>query len=327
METNAEMTFKQTIFAKELLIQFVVVLFLMFPPSRASAEIAATFDMKDLSSSYALSCTAQAAVRHSHIPPPYFPGRPKKFRNDSESLVIYSPYLTVQERRTAQRLFASVPKYALPIAWRGGVVYVFVRRSIVEAVPALATEDSWFADSGLYMAVERRLYVPFEKGEDIVKEPDGTYAAQRFVPSQREPFRIINHETGHMIDSMLGEYSLDSRGDDGESRLSNRPDFLAALGIDWGRLASGKSPLSIEQIRKLGYYMPREYNGVDLGGVQATEQRARREIFAELWAEVHGHNSNRLYRAYPETFKVVKRIADFLKAQDAASPVHCKLRD
>jgi len=300
-------------------------LYLAVTPGHARAEIAATFDMKELSRSYALSCGEQAAVRHAHIPPPHFPGRPEKFLNNSESLVIYSPYLTAQEHRAAQRIFASVPKYALPIAWRGGAVYVFTRRSIVEAVPALAVEDNWFEDFGLYMAVERRLYLPFEKGEDVVRKPDGTYAAQRFVPSQREPFRIINHETGHMIDSMLGEYSLNSVGEDGESRLSNRPDFLAAMRSDLARLASAHRPLSIEKIRKLGYYMPREFNGVELGGIQPTEQRARREVFAELWAEVHGHNSNKLYRAYPDTFKVVKTIACFLKAQDAAAPVHCRI--
>ncbi len=50
-------------------------------------------------------------------------------------------------------------------------------------------------------------------------------------------------------------------------------------------------------------------------------------MFAELWAEVHGHNSNHLYVAYPDTFKVVKSLAAFLKKQDADAPVHCKLKE
>jgi hypothetical protein len=146
------------------------------------------------------------------------------------------------------------------------------------------------------------------------------------VPSQREPFRIINHETGHMIDSMLGAYSLDSKGEGGESRLSNRPDYLAALGTDLHVLASSDRPISIDRIHKLGYYMPYEFDGVVLGGVQASDQRAFREIFAELWAEAHGHNKNRLYEAYPNTFKVVKSIAKFLKAQYESAPVKCRWR-
>jgi len=304
-------------------ILLIITLFMTMLAGRAKAEIAATFNMQELSRSYALSCEEQAARRHANIPPPYFPGRPREFRNEPDALAVYSPYLTGPERETAQRLFASVPKYALPIAWRGGAVYVFTRRSIVEAVPALAVEDNWFEDFGLYMEVERRLYLPFEKGEGIKKKPDGTYAARRFVPSRRDPFRIINHETGHMIDSMLGEYSLNSRGEDGKYRLSNRPDFLAAMRADLARLASGNRPISIERIRKLGYYMPRAFEGVKLGGIQPTEQRARREVFAELWAEVQGYNSNLLYRAYPDTFKAVKAIADFLKAQDAAAPLRC----
>ena len=300
--------------------------FLTLSASRAEAgDIASTFNMAELSRSYAQSCDAQAAQRHGNILPPHFPGQPPEFRNDSESLVLYSPHLTKAERHTAEQLVASIPAYALPIAWRGGAVYVFTRHAIVEAVPALAVEKDWFADFGLYMEVERRLYVPFEKGEGMTwKRGHRGYIARRWVLSKRDQFRVINHETGHMIDELLGAYSADSKGADGQFRLSNRPDYLAATQSDLSRLTSRNSPLSIEKIRKLGYYMPPTFNGVRIG-VQPTEQRARREVFAELWAEVQGHNSNKLYIAYPDTFNVVKSFADFLKAQDAAAPVHCTI--
>lgn len=310
--------------AEKFLILLTTTLFFTMSARYATAEIADSFDIKNLSRSYALSCDEQGTLRRANILPPYFPGRPPEFRNDSGSLVIYSPHLTAEQRRSAQELFASVPDYALPLAWRGGAVYVFTRRSTVEAVPALAVESNWFEDYGLYMEVERRLYLPLEKGEGVKKKPDGTYAARRFVPSRRDLFRVINHETGHMIDSMLGEYSLNARGDDGKNRVSNSPVFLAAIRSDLARLASRDRPISIEKIRKLGYYMPREFDGVRLG-IQP-EQRARREVFAELWAEAHGHSSNRLSRAYPDTFGLVKAFADFLKAQDAAAPVRCKLK-
>jgi hypothetical protein len=126
-----------------------------------------------------------------------------------------------------------------------------------------------------------------------------------------------------MVDEMLGAYSLDAKGEDGQVRLSNRPDYLAATKADLSRLASAKRPVSLARIHKLGYYMPHDFKGVRLG-IQ-TEQRARREVFAELWAETQGYNSNKLYEAYPETFRLVKEIAAFLKKQDAAAPVHCKI--
>jgi hypothetical protein len=300
-------------------------LFFTMLAGRAKADVAGTFKMHELSGSYALTCEAQAALRHGNILPAHFPGQPPEFRNDSEELVVYSPYLTAEQRQTVERLIASVPAYALPIAWRGGAVYVFTRHSIVEAVPALTVEKDWFQDFGLYMQVERRLYVPFEKGEGLTwKRGHRGYTVYRWVPSKRDQFRVINHETGHMIDEMLGAYSLDSKGEDGQYRLSNRPDYLAATRSDLSRLTSPHSPLSLQKIRKLGYYMPPRFNGIRIGA-QPTEQRARREVFAELWAEVHGYDKNQLSRAYPDTFEVVKIFADFLKAQDAAAPVQCKL--
>ena len=60
-----------------------------------------------------------------------------------------------------------------------------------------------------------------------------------------------------MVDNMLGEYSTDSKGEDGKFRLSNRPDYLAAFDADLSRLASRDRPIPIERIHKLGYYMPR----------------------------------------------------------------------
>ena len=284
-------------------------------------DIASTFNVAKLRAAYALSCPAQREMRLQNIPPPHFEGRPQAFANPDNALVIYSPYFTAQQRKLAEKLFASVPPYALPIADRGGAVYVFTRRSLVEAVPGLAVEDSWFEDYGLYMAVEKRLYMPFEKGVNIRRQSDGTYAARHYVPSQREPFRIINHETGHLIDALLGVYSLDSANDEGESRLSNRADFQKALRHDLGALL--KRNMSAAQTQRLGYYLPYKYEGMTLGGAQRSEQRVRREIFAELWAETQGYDSNNLSDAYPRTFQVVKKIMEFLKDQHERAPHTC----
>lgn len=292
----------------------------LFTGRSAQADIAATFDMQELSKDYALSCGSQLAMRQRNIQEPYFKGRPPEFA-DTLSLVIYSPQLTAAQRAQAEKLYASVPGYALPLVFRGGGTFVFTRRGIVEAVPALKVESEWFSDLGLYMEVDRRLYLPFEKGEGLKRQRDGNFAAARWVPSDRDQFRAINHETGHMVDSMLGRYSRSSRGADGRTRLSNRKDYMEAFTRDLARLASSSRPIPVARIRKLGYYMPRSYKGFRLG-IQE-DQRARREVFAELWAEAHGHDKNKLSQAYPDTFRVVQQLAEFLKAQDAAAQVKC----
>ncbi len=299
-----------------LLLMMIAWLTMGLAPARAT-DLAATFNMNDLLHTYNMSCAEQAALRHRNILPEHFHGRPQEFLNPSEALVIYSPALTREERQEAEKLYNSIPKYALPIAWRGGAVYVFTRRGIVEAVPALAIERDWFEDFGLYMEVERRMYVPFEKGEGFDWR-NGHMTAKRWVRSARDQFRVINHETGHMIDEMLGAYSYGSLEEDGQYRLSNRPDFQAAIRSDLARLASPRRPIPLARIHKLGYYMPYKFNGVRLG--IHDPQRARREVFAELWAEVQGYNLNKLYEAYPDSFKVVKNYADFLKKLDADKP-------
>ena len=305
-----------------MIIRLIILLFSMMLATPAQADIPTSFKSDALSKSYTLPCDQQAAKRKANIAPAYFPGRPAEFTNEWHALVVYSPHLTAQQRKKAETLFKSVPAYALPLAWRGGAVYVFTRRGLVEAVPALGVEREWFKDIGLYMEVERRLYLPFEKGEGLRMKRDGKYVAQRYVASTREPFRIINHETGHMVDSLLGAYSIDGIGDDGKYRLSNRADFMAAFNVDLTSLTSKGGPLTAPQIKKLGYYMPPTFNGRRLG-IQATEQRARREVFAELWAEAHGHGKSKLNIAYPETFALVKSFIAFLKAQDEAAALHC----
>lgn len=302
-----------------MITRLIITLFLLTLATPAQADIPTSFKSDELSKSYTLSCDAQAAERKANIAPAYFPGRPAAFENTWHALVVYSPHLTAQQRKKAETLFKSVPAYALPLAWRGGAVYVFTRRGLVEAVPALGVEREWFKDIGLYMEVERRLYLPFEKGEGLHLKRDGKYVAQRYVASTREPFRIINHETGHMVDSLLGEYSIDGKGDDGKFRLSNRADYQAAFNADLTRFTATITPA---QIKKRGYYLPPTFNGRKLG-IQPTDQRARREVFAELWAEAHGHGASQLNTVYPETFALVKSFAAFLKAQDEGAPQHC----
>lgn len=284
--------------------------------------VAQSFNLPGLLTTYTMPCATQATLRSAAMKDDYFGPPPQGFAADGR-FVIYSPHLKAGQRQQAEKLFASVPDHVRAIAYRGGAIYVFPRKGIVEAVPELAVETDYFGDTGLYMAVARRLFVPFERGEGLTKQPDGTYKARSFAPSQREPFRIVNHESGHMVDDIMGAYSISAYGDNGDKRLSNRPDFREALESDLRRLTAADSPLPQKEITRLGYYLPATFEGKKIGGMRDTPDRARREVFAELWAQAQGYDSNRLSEAYPESFRVVSTLNDFFKALYGRSTHHC----
>lgn len=291
-------------------------------PAHAARDLAPTFNVPALQSEMALSCTDQQALRAKNMLAPHFPGTPPDFQNASAALAINSPVLRPAQLKTAHELLASVPEHVRAYGYRGGATYIFVRRGIVEAVPALRQDAGSYSDSGLYMAVERRLYVPFEKGH-VQTGPDGKLFARYWGVSHREPFRIVNHESGHMIDDLVGDFSRDALGDDNDHRLSNRPDFTAAYNADLRRITGPDNPLSSKEIFRLAYYLPTEFEGHKIGGARDTPNRARREVFAELWAEVQGYGSNRLSTAFPDAYIVMKEINDFLKDLHNRRPVLC----
>ncbi|MBU0859514.1 MAG: hypothetical protein KJ667_06230, partial [Alphaproteobacteria bacterium] len=287
-----------------------------------SAAIAPTFNEAALQQQLALSCSAQQDMRRDNLLPPYFPGTPPAFENKAGALALYSPHLTNAQRKKAEDLFASVPDHVRAYGFRAGAVYTFPRRGIVEAVPGLSQDRDYYSDTGLYMAVQRTVFVPFEKGR-VVVDGKGMMSGRNWTPSLREPFRIINHESGHMIDDLIGDYSHDSLGDDGDHRLSNRKDFLRALEVDLRRLTGKNNKVPQREIQRLGYYLPDQFEGKHLGGLRDTVHRARREVFAELWAEAQGYDSNKLSTAYPDAYKAVKDMNDYLKSLHDARPVRC----
>ena len=286
-------------------------------------DLSPSFNVAAMQAQMALSCTDQQALRRSNMLPPYFPGTPPAFENGAAAFVINSPHLRPGQLKTAKDLFPSVPEHVRGFGYRGGATYVFVRRGIVEAGPALREETAYFSDSGLYMAVDRRLFVPFEKGDALVKGADGKYTAKRWTVSHREPFRIVNHESGHMVADLVGDFSKDALGDDNDHRLSNRPDFVKAYEADLRRLTSRANKVPRSEIVRMGYYLPVAFEGKPLGGQRDTPNRARREVFAELWAEVQGYDSNRLSTAFPDAYITIKEINDFLKDLHDRRAVRC----
>lgn len=284
--------------------------------------IAATFNDAALRAEMALSCTAQTDLRRRNLLPPYFSGTPAAFDNKDGKLALYSPLFTAAQRKKAEELFASVPDHVRAFGFRAGAAYIFSRRGIVEPVPGLSQDRDYYSDTGLYMAVQRTVFVPFERGH-VVRGRDGKLSATRWEASLREPFRITNHESGHMIDDLVGDFSLNSQGTDGDHRLSNRADFLAAMNEDLRRLTGPYNKLSRREIQRLGYYLPDKFEGRTIGGMRADANRARREVFAELWAEAQGYDSNRLSAAYPSAYASVRAINDYLKNLHDSRPVRC----
>ena len=73
----------------------------------------------------------------------------------------------------------------------------------------------------------------------------------------------------------------------------------------------------------MGYYLPVAFEGKPLGGQRDTPIRARREVFAELCAEVQGYDSHRLSTAFPDAYITIKEINDFLKDLHDRRAVRC----
>jgi hypothetical protein len=286
---------------------------------KTPAQMAATFNVAALDANFP-ACDARQELRRHNMRATFVPGTPDYFLPRGTQFAIDSPLFTRGQHNKSRALFNAVPQHVKDLAYSQGAIYMFPRHGIVEAVPALRDGDDatgYYNDLGLYIALDRRAYIPFETA-DIGTAQDGKPYAKSWAPSERDQAHMINHESGHMMDDLLGQYSHDATGSNGDKRLTNRPDYLAAFGADLRELKRRGTSFGWR-----GYYFPEAYNGVYIGGAQKDEQRARREAFAEMWAEAQGSNLYNLSRFYPRTFQVIKAYSAFLKAE---TQKHAKCR-
>lgn len=296
--------------------------FMALPAARASGpELAATFNMKALNDLQSLSCEARTAERLKNRLPPFDPKPPEAFAAEGPRFLVKTPTMKPRRDREADRLFEELGDHIKDIAYAGGAVYVFPR-VIAESNPGLASDPGYYNDAGLYIAVERRVYVPFDRA--VISRGKGGITVRGYQDSSRDRARMINHESGHMIDDRLGSFSLsENTGPDGAQRLSNRKDFREAFARDMDALVASRRYRDGDVARR-GYYLPASYKGTAIGGARDDEQRARREVFAELWAEANGHAQNRLSEIYPRSYKTVAAFNGLLKDLHEKAPVKCR---
>jgi hypothetical protein len=78
-----------------------------------------------------------------------------------------------------------------------------------------------------------------------------------------------------------------------------------------------------DNIMERRYYLPASYNGVDVGGMHHDPKRARREVFAELWASINSKSTKRLPEIYPRTYAFVQSVNTVLVDLHDQAPMRC----
>src|SRR5690606_37610638 len=124
-----------------------------------------------------------------------------------------------------------------------------------------------------------------------IKESANGYEVQGYVPL-RDKLRGFHHELGHYIDDALGELGSADTG----SRFTDTDNSLAALQADFEALK--EKGLSEAELERFEYFLPEHYRGTALHGKKDHWQDTRKEIFAELWTEIQGHDVYGLARHF-----------------------------
>ena len=294
--------------------------------ANAQNNISTTFNREALTALYATQCDARVAMRRENVVPPFDAETPDYLRVKDSEFVLSSTQMSRMQNRRIKAMYNGLSDHIKDIAYMRGVAYVFPRRTMIEALPSLRDEPGYNNDHGLYF--QRRIYLPFDTAQTRT-DKNGKIHVVKYIPSVRNQPHVLNHESGHMADDILGFYSLDQGGPDGEARLTNRSDYVDAYTRDLTRLVNNRSAYAGD-IARLAYFLPREFEGKHLGGARhpSTDKdenlrRSRREVFAELWAHANGYTDKGIASVMTESYAVVKKYNDFLKDLHKTAPVKC----
>lgn len=284
--------------------------------SAQATDLAASFDHHALGQRLDASCTVQEMQRRAAIIPVTSGLDPApEYRTKGLTFVMQSAHFDAKMHARADKIYATIPHHTKALTYNDGGVFVWSRYGLAESLPSRKHAANGYTTPGLYLEYERRLYFPFMLA-DVRKNKNGTYRPLGFYEEPTRGVRIANHETGHMVDDILGNYSFENGAARADGRLTDRRDYRAAIAEDL-RHIRGTKP----DVVALDYYMP-----IRIGGKQDEGQRLRREVFAELWAEASGQGGSNLSRHYPRTYAIVKSYFDYLKAVTVAGGVSCDYR-
>jgi len=237
-----------------------------------------------------------------------------EFQKKGNGLTIFSPHLSAQERQEAEEVLNSVPPHVMDLFYTLGGVAIFTEYSLVEALPAYATakdEDKYPYYNvyvGLYRGGEKRVFMTFSVAN--IEERRQGPVITGYRPIHDSKYRVFHHEIGHFIDDVIGEHGSPFI-EFGQIKFSDRQEFVRRITEDLNALAAsnrGQAELSWRS-----YFLPKEHNGVPLYGQKDNAGDIRGEVFAELWAEVHGHGVYRLREYFPRTYELVNALNNDLK--------------
>ena len=267
------------------------------------------FNQNAMRGLYSMSCAQARSERQEHILPASDQNAPPYFQNDGIKFSYYSPNLTAQQRRMATKLLQSTPDYIASLAYRGGAMMIFPHH-IMEAWPQFKSDEAmWTKTTGMYYAVDRRLTIPFASATGKINTVTGNFDLFEYRSLTNDRKEDFFHELGHLIDDLAGDYMQTPNPD---SRITSSPEMARAYESDLRNFAKlwRSTP---EALRETSYLLPQEFKGIDIGGDHADLSTARKEAFAELWAQVQGHGKRNARIFLPKTYRYVENIDQILR--------------
>lgn len=292
--------------------------------STSLASITNSFNSQALADTYAQSCAQKMVSRADRTPDAADHKAPAYFQKSDGKWTYYSPFLTPQNREEAQNMVRQVPPHLKNIIFSEGSSFVFTRRSVVEAMPSLLSQNPvyWTEASAMYYAPDKRMTVTFAKAIGGLSPQTNEFEVFKYEEKNGRPENSLYHEMGHMVDDIAGDYS---NANDPETRITSTPSMIAAYEQDvrhFKNLWRGNAPPEV--IRDVSYLLPATYNSAPIGGDHKDMETARREAFAESFAQIHGHNKRNARLYLPRTYKYAKSVDTMLRRQYRQSGIDCQ---
>lgn len=272
-------------------------------------RISQSFNKQSFSWLYGVSCKEREVMRKRNIVQPQQRSTPVYFKKKSTDMVLSSPYLSWLEKRKARGIVDDLPGYVSDIAYKKGAVFVFTKRSLTEALPGYkdvradnGNRPFYNTFIGYYEEDEKRLFVTFQTA--IIAESSQDYQITGYQDVTDNRSHVTHHEIGHFLDDILTEVY----GGENQIQYTDQNIYLKVLEEDFNELAASVSSYTEDELRHISYYLPRFHKGANLHGERSDFQATRKEVFAELWAELKGHGRFDLSDYFPRTYALVQQV-------------------